>query len=616
VHQLSTTDLRAVAAGEIDATVIGRLKVAELSKHKLLLTALMRAAAKSVPAVYAGTLVPAYRLLADVQAGNKQVVRDMLASPQFGSWTAHCLSRLGDFPGELESAFPLEEDLGQLSIVACAAALLARYPFVLDIPLRHGTVTFPMLGTARPGASAEWEWGSACLDDRGGRVCSSVSATRIALDGSAAPEPDDSWSQIPRLTAISCGLAVKFWLDDLDPYLDRYGLPRAAVGRDDLLTWQSRLTGAWRILARQHRPLAAMIAELIGSLVPLAEPFPGQPVSATAAAAFGAIGLSLPCDALAMAEVLVHECHHAVLSAVTDLVPLTRPGGEQLTYAPWREDARPVGALPQGIYAHFGLAGFWRRQRREGSAQARFRGNVEFTRGLNLTDQTATALGDSGVLTEAGTEFIAALRGRLATWHGESLPASVRKLAGDCELDHRVRWRLRHVRPDPRDMRSLVRSWLAGAEPALPLTAVSVSVERRPLLATGTARSYLLMLRYRDPERFQRWIRHGGSPSGAKHDHRRVDPADRAFLSGNYAAAAEGYLRRIAAGDDAESWAGFAVVRQHTGPAGVAAVLAHRPEVTADLHERLRPHGRPTPDRLAAWLADPSGPPSREPRAW
>lgn len=615
-HRLSTVDLRAVAAGEIDTAMISRLKAAEFSKNQILLAALMRAAAISTTAAHAATLIPAYRLLAEVQVHDKRIVRDMLALPQFGSWAAHCLSRLNELPGELENVPPLCTDLGQLATIACAAALHAEHPFVLDIPLRHGAVTFPALGTARPGASAEWEWGRACLDDRGGRVSSSVSTVSIDRGESGSWTRGGPWAAIPRLSAISGGLVVEFWLDDQDPYLDIYGLARATVNRDDLLSWQGMLAEAWHILARRHRTLAAMIAKVILGLVPLAEPFPSQPVSATAAAAFGAIGLSLPTDALALAEVLVHESHHAILSAVTDLIPLTGPGGERLTYAPWRDDARPAGALLQGTYAHYGVAGFWRRQRRAGSAQVRRRGDTEFARGRGLAAEAAAALGDSGVLTKAGQDFVSAMRDRLAIWQREPLPTPARELAADSKLDHRARWRLRHLRPDPCDMRFLVCAWLDGVKPTVRLAAVSVSLERQPPPpAAGTARSYLLMLRYRDPERFRRWERHGGSPSGEKFDDRRVDTADRALLCGNYRAAAEAYLRRIAAAYDADAWAGLAVVRRHTGPAGVAAVLAERPEVAADLHERLRRYGTPDPDRVSAWLADLCEPSCQEPGA-
>lgn len=613
---MRNADLQAVAAGDVDEKAISRLQDAEFSKHQILLTALMRAAAISATAAHAATLTPAYRLLADVQARDKRIVHDMLASPQLGSWAAHCLGRLNGISGGPEDAPPLRTDLGHLAVIASAAALRAGHPFLLDIPLRHGEVTLPTLGTARPGASAAWEWGRACLDDGGGRISSSISTVTIPRGGSGYGEPAVSWSAIPRLSAESAGLAAEFWLDDRDPYLDRYGLARVTVSRHDLLAWQSMFAGAWRILVRRHRALAAMIAKVTRSLVPLAELFPARPTSATAVSAFGAIGLSLPADALAMAEVLVHESHHAILGAVTDFIPLTGPGGERLTYAPWRDDARPAGALLQGTYAHLGVAGFWRRQRHAGSAPERLRASTEFARALSLAAQTAAALGDSGVLTEVGQDFVSAMRGKLAAWQGELLPALARQLAADIELDHRARWRLRHLRPDSRDMRSLARAWLDGVKPRARLPEVRASVERQPLpSAAGNTRSYLLMLRYRDPERFLRWVRHGGSPSGEKLDNRRVDTADRALLCGNYADAAEAYLRRIAVGDDADAWAGLAVARQHTGPAGVAVVLAERPEVAADLHERLRPYGMPGPDRLAAWLADPGEPSCQEPEA-
>lgn len=603
-HQVPAVDLRALAAGEIDTGVISRLKAAALSRHQLLLTALMRAAAQSAAAAHAATLVPAYRLLAAVQARNERIVRDLLALPQVGSWAAHCLSRMNVFPGPRDGVSPLDTDLGQLAVIACAAALSAGYPFDLDIPLRRGAVTFPALGTARPGSRAEWEWGRARLDDRGGRVTSSVSVVRIPTGEPPARGPATRWYALPRLSAVSAGLAVRFWLDDQDPYLDRFGLVRAAVGPDDLLAWQRRLAQSWSILARRHRALAAMIAQVIGTVVPLVEPFPALPASATATSAFGAVGLSLPADALAMAEVLVHECHHAILSAVTSIVPLTGPGGERLAYAPWRDDARPFGALLQGTYAQFGVTGFWRRQRRNGSSQARLRADTEFARGLAAAAATAAALGGSGVLTGAGRNFVGALRATMAAWQGEPVPAAAATFAAEGALDHRARWRLRHLRPDPRQLRSLAHAWLAGREPSVTAATVGVALQPQPLPpAGGSARFYLLLLRYSDPERFRRWVEHDGSPTGDERDHRRVDPADRALVRGDDTAAAEGYLKRIAAGDDGDAWAGLAVVRQRTGPAGVATILAERPEVAAGLHERLRPHGRPDPDRLAAWLA-------------
>ena len=70
-HRFLAIDLRAVAVGEIDDSMIRRLKAAEFSRHQLLLAALMRAAATYAADTYAATLVPAYRLLAAVQARDR-----------------------------------------------------------------------------------------------------------------------------------------------------------------------------------------------------------------------------------------------------------------------------------------------------------------------------------------------------------------------------------------------------------------------------------------------------------------------------------------------------------------------------------------------------------------
>ena len=62
-----------------------------------------------------------------------------------------------------------------------------------------------------------------------------------------------------------------------------------------------------------------------------------------------------------LASVLVHECQHAKLNAVLDLIPLSRPDQARY-YAPWREDPRPLGGLLHGAYAYLGVSDFWRVQ--------------------------------------------------------------------------------------------------------------------------------------------------------------------------------------------------------------------------------------------------------------
>jgi HEXXH motif-containing protein len=611
-YRLSRGDLNALATGRGQAAVVQRLRAAELSKHRILLTALMREAARTNTVEYASILVPAYRLLAEVENRHGQVVRSLLAAPQFGAWVSHCVRRLTaaePVGGQLDTA-PLCIDLGQLAVFACTAAFRAGYAFELAVPLRQGSLTFPNFGTAYPGAASAWEWGRVCLDARGARINSPVSTVRIPSAAARPAMTDDAWRGIWRLAADSAGLRFEVTLDDRDPFLNCYGGTRVVVSEAELFSWRRILARAWSVLAGEHRPIAAMIASVMRTLVPLAKPSPTRSASSTAASAFGAIALSLPDDALTMAESLAHEFHHAILGAATDLTPMIGAGAEVLTYAPWRDDARPAGALLQGAYAHYGMARFWRQQRRhKGTAAAQLRASVEFARWRELVTQAAEVLADSGVLTVDGSELVAALRAELRSWPSAEVPDAACEYVGDLNVDHRVRWRLRHLCPDSETIDSLAAAWRRGARPPIALPAIDAAVQRGSMPAVAdNIRSYFLMLRYRDPERFHRWMSDGRTSEGSGSSW--IDSADAGLALGDYAAAADGYLRRIAAGGDPDAWAGLAIARVHTGPASVARILTERPEVAAALYNRLQDCCQPDPDQIAVWLATLDGTPA------
>ena len=603
-HRLSEGDLRALVTGHGQAAVVRRLRAAELSKHRILLTALMRTTARARPAEHAMTLVPAYRLLADLENRGDQVVRSLLASSQFGAWASGCVRRLTT-PESAERASgvaPLQIDLGQLAVFACTAALRTGHPCELDVPLRHGTVTFPGLGTACPGSSEDWDWARVVLDPRGAHIFSSASHARIPCGPGIPGVADSAWSPLPRLVAYSGGMRLNLTLDDRDPFLDCFGARRTVVTSIELPDWQRLLAQAWAILAGGHQAAAAMVASLTRTVVPLAKPSPTGSASSTAAAAFGAIALSLPDDPLTMAELLTHESQHTVLNAVMDLTLLTGAGAETLTYAPWRDDPRPAGALLQGIFAHFGVAGFWQQQRnRSASGAETLRASVEFARWRTIVAQAADLLAGSGVLTRDGHELVSAMSAELATWQREEVPGAARVYAEDLRVDHRVRWRLRNLSPDPVAIDSLAAAWCKGAASAVPLAGIDVALRREPSQPeTDHTRSYLLTLRYRDPECFRRWV--SGAAMSAS-ENRGADSSDVALALGDYAAATDGYLRRIAAEADRDAWVGLAIARTHTGPPGAARVLTRRPEVAVALYDRLRGEYGPDPNQVARWLA-------------
>ena len=552
-HGLSPQELQALVAGEGLADALEELRTAELSKHKVLLAAIMRMAAR-VPSVDPeGRLTAAYRLLAQIEGHDPAAVRDVLASPQFGAWAADCAGRLWAAGGDQGAASTLPPDLARLAVFAAVAGLRSGQQFAIELPLHDGAVSLPGLGTATPGGPMAFSWGRAGRDERGGWVSSQVSDVRIPAPGVRTDDGDDRWSPASRCTLDAAGLRLDVVLDDRDPFLDRYGAARSTLSGDDVRAWQRLLARAWMVLTRDHRPLAAVIAGTVRTLVPLPKPSPTRSAGSTDTTAFGALALSLRADPLALAETLVHESHHAVLGAIMDVTPMLADGSDFLAYAPWRDDPRPVRTLLHGIYTHYVMMDFWRGQRETGSAAERLRGQVEFGRWRSVTAQAADLLAASTALTDAGRAFLAAIRANLARWQQEPLTARAAELAGDLETEHRVRWRVRHLVADPAAIESLAAAWRSGDPPPASLAGVDVALRPGPLPEViANARGYLLALRHADPGQLARMLLDGQSASGW------IDRTDRLLVAELHAAAAAGDRDRLAGDGDPDLWAGLA----------------------------------------------------------
>ncbi|MGI5170037.1 aKG-HExxH-type peptide beta-hydroxylase [Spirillospora sp. CA-253888] len=261
-------------------------------------------------------------------------------------------------------------------------------------------------------------------------------------------EPGAAWDRLTRLADLAepavprCrveagGMVLDVALNSEDPSLDRY---RYDVDRADRAAWERRLAGAWRVLVENHRTQAEELAAGLHTVIPLRRVPHTAVVSATSPAAFGAVAASLPADDVTLAETLVHEFQHVKLGALLDMLLLVRPGTTAAPryYAPWRNDPRPLMGLLQGTYAFFGVARFWRGQRR---AMPGLDGHVEFARRRAETFHTTGTLLASGALTEDGTEFVSIMRDRLAGWLEEDVPASALDRAAASSAAHRSRWR-------------------------------------------------------------------------------------------------------------------------------------------------------------------------------
>src|ERR1700729_3055910 len=364
-----------------------------------------------------------YYLLADAQRHNPEAANLVIGYPSIGAWAISTLSALR---GEkaLSGADPL-----MLGSVAAAAAIRAGLPAQIEVPVRNGAVMLPSLGAV----AAE-----------GGRatVRSTVAGAEVesaAGRGEIPPEPHrdaPGWKGLRRIQVGSLDALV----DDLDPFrMPSVSdlAPRLGAAQAD--SWAAAFRRAWPLLDQHDPEVAAEVAAMVKVIVPRAVPARGM-VSSSSPETFGAVALSQPSDGRALAETLVHEVQHVKLSALLDVVSLTKPDDEGRFYAPWRDDPRPAAGLLQGAYAHLGVSGFWRRQRLKEDGAARIRADAAYARWRDATALATGRLSSSGSLTPHGVEVVRGMTRTLEAWLADPVPEQARTLARQEAEQHRRRW--------------------------------------------------------------------------------------------------------------------------------------------------------------------------------
>jgi uncharacterized protein len=260
-------------------------------------------------------------------------------------------------------------------------------------------------------------------------------------------DPDESapgWRPLSRIVAEASGMRLRLLIDDLDPFRMPATVnttPRLAA--DDIEWWRTALREAWTLLVRYHPAAAEEIAAVIRVITPLVSPPDGQ-VGVSSRETFGTVALSAPPDARSFALTLCHEVQHAKLTAVIDIVALTRPDDGRRWYAPWRDDSRPIGALLQGCYAYLGVSGFWLRQRQHENGPTALPAHSEFARWRAAGQLAVNRLLASGQLTPAGEQFVAGMAQTLRGWEDEPVPPAAQRIAQRTAEEHLARWRLRN----------------------------------------------------------------------------------------------------------------------------------------------------------------------------
>lgn len=124
------------------------------------------------------------------------------------------------------------------------------------------------------------------------------------------------------------------------------------------------------------------VRSLLRSLHILESPKPGFDLSFSLPNLPHSIFLSIPgngefFEIPRLAEMIVHEALHLQLSLVEDISPIVRTGVDQeMVYAPWRNEHRPIGGVIHGMFVFRGIEVLWSHAARIGSSEV-----LEFAKG-------------------------------------------------------------------------------------------------------------------------------------------------------------------------------------------------------------------------------------------
>ncbi|MGY1430730.1 HEXXH motif domain-containing protein [Streptomyces sp. MN12] len=494
-----------LAAGGGSAQAVAFLERGERARRLLLLRTLLdRMAELSTPLT---PVADAWEVVKDAAGRDPEAVDGLLLAPTTGAWIAHMLRRVhGTATGPplwaeagrlnvlaltaallagTETALTVPLADGGLHLPGLGRLRLPDAPPGPSVGLavaRAGEVTLsgpPRDGGARPAvtcrpASVPVEPIAGGSEDvRGGRPAGTADtgrapgATAAATPAGSGEEGPDGrhrvpvpptaagsagWLPLRTLTHRGPAGPVAIPLDDLDPYRDLDDpVPPARLDAEEAAEWQRVFDGAVAVLAATgaDQGPGRLDPALIRAVVPYGRTAavpPAAPtvaVSASSGDSFGAMLISRPGSALALAETLVHEFQHSKLAALLHLFPLLDDDREERYYAPWRADPRHLTGLLHGAYAFTGVAGFWRDRLAE-PEHAEVAAYHFALRRLQSRLVVRT-LRTSARLTAPGRRLVAGLARTLDGWLRVPVAPDALRRARTAAALHRTQWRLRNL---------------------------------------------------------------------------------------------------------------------------------------------------------------------------
>lgn len=615
-HRLSAVSLQSLARGEGGADTIAEILTAERSRRLLLLRALDEGVSEDEglsedgPPQASGTALShrdAWSLLERVQRQAPGVFEDILMSPSTGMWVSRALRQMR---GKSAEDAPLWVVLGHLSALAAAAGARAGLDFSLAVPARRGLVSLPTLGCAV--LPVREPWSVAQVEARQGELRISGGGGQVLVPRDAEANSPD-WHAVRHVVLESGVRPKRLPLDELDPYrtFPRPSEPRL-LSAAEAEAWEGMLAEAWEILLRDEPESAEGMRQGLLSLVPTPARERFRPHSETAGDAFGGVTASCPDDVPQLAATLVHEFQHTKLGGLIHLQPLINAPAaqatqspEELFYAPWRDDPRPLSGLLQGIYAFTGVTRFWRTHRYVAGAAQASSAHFEFALWRTQVWSTLNLVRGHEQLTPLGRHVIEGLREQCAQWLADPVPDAEAELAREAAADHRARWRAHHLRPPAAAVEEAVRAWRRGDDRA------PADLAAEPELVPDSEVRFLdsaaVLVRHRLSDSDGAWRHAAAQGSGEAAGVEGATAADVLLACDDRAGARAAFVAQLSGkGAPVAAWAGLGRALAGEGQTRNTAsrLLLGFPERARAVHEAVEAaQGRaPDPVRLAEWL--------------
>ena len=207
-HRIPADLLALLAEGGGGPAAIRRLAAIDLSRRMLLVSGVVTVSRQSGRAAH-DLASQAYELLAAVQQEAPRAVDAVLRHPAVGAWAWRTvLAASSGRPSRLA-------DPAGLALVAGAAAVRARFPCDLPVPVTDGAVMLPSLGQALVPPQT---------GDRLPRLRSRPDGATVLAGGARVPIPADphrdaaGWHGLRAISATADGAAIRLVIDDLDPH--------------------------------------------------------------------------------------------------------------------------------------------------------------------------------------------------------------------------------------------------------------------------------------------------------------------------------------------------------------------------------------------------------------